>query len=96
MTVTETLVELEGVNGEWFDLTNGDQGIYLATGVKGLMDPPVKTVYEEPGNYPGARFLNYRILRRDLVFGVEILNDAKTGDNAWLSRDSMWRRTCST
>jgi hypothetical protein len=89
--VSDTVVELEGVNGEWFNLTEGDRGVYLGTGVKGLYDPPVKVVYEEPGNYPGARYLNHRILRRDIVFGVEILNDKKTGDS-WLSRDSEWRK----
>lgn len=94
MTAT-TLVELEGVNGEWFTLAGpgeGDRGVYLGTGVTGLHDPPVKVVYEEPGNYPGARYLNHRILRRDIVFGVEILNDAKVGERSWLSRDSEWRK----
>lgn len=92
----ETLVELEGVNGEWFTIAgdgDGDRGVYLGTGVTGLYDPPVKVVYEEPGNYPGARFLNDRILRRDIVFGVEILNDRAAG--SWLSRDSEWRKAWS-
>src|SRR5690606_30980494 len=88
----ETVVELEGVNGEMFTLAGpdaGDQGVYLGTGMEGLYDPPVKVVYEEPGNWPGARYLSHRILRRDVVFGVEILND-KTA--SWLSRDSAWRK----
>ncbi|ASR77132.1 minor tail protein [Mycobacterium phage MyraDee] len=85
-----TVVELEGVNGEWFNLTDGDRGIWLGTGVTGLYDPPVKVVYEEPGNYPGARYLSHRILRRDIVFGVEILNDK--GSDSWMSRDSEWRK----
>lgn len=89
----DTVVELEGVNGEWFNLTTGDRGVYLATDVTGAFyDPPVKVVYEEPGNYPGARYLNHRVLRRDIVFGVEILNDAKYGENTWASRDSEWRK----
>ena len=88
-----TVVELEGVNGEWFNLTTGDQGVYLATDPKGaFFDPPVKAVYEEPGNYPGARYLNHRVLRRDVVFGVEILNDARVGPGSWMSRDSQWRK----
>lgn len=67
--------------------------MYLATDVKGaFFDPPVKAVYEEPGNYPGARYLNHRVLRRDIVFGVEILNDARFGPGSWLSRDSEWRK----
>ena len=89
----QTVVELEGVNGERFTLAGpnaGDRGVYLATGVTGLFEPPVKAVYEEPGNYPGARYLNHRILRRDLVFAVWILNDKGAG--SWLSRDSEWRK----
>lgn len=89
----QTVVELEGVNGEWFTLAGpqaGDRGVYLATGVTGLYDPPVKAVYEEPGNYPGARYLSHRILRRDLVFAVYILNDGSSG--SWISRDSQWRK----
>ena len=94
MTIqSQTVVELEGVNGEWFNLTTGDRGVYLATDVKGaFFDPPVKAVYEEPGNYPGARYLNHRILRRDIVFGVEILNDGPTSPRSWMSRDSEWRK----
>ncbi|BBX09502.1 phage tail protein [Mycolicibacterium aichiense] len=91
--ITDTIVELEGVNGERFNLTTGDQGVFLATDVEGCFyDPPVKVVIEEPGNYPGARYLNHRILKRDIVFGVEILNDAKSGSKSWLSRDSEWRK----
>ena len=90
---SDTVVELEGVNGELFNLTTGDQGVFLATDVEGCFyDPPVKVVIEEPGNYPGARYLNHRILKRDIVFGVQILNDAKSGPNSWLSRDSEWRK----
>ena len=88
-----TIVELEGVNGERFTLAGpdaGDRGVYLGTGVTGLYDPPVKAVYEEPGNYPGSRYLNHRVLRRDVIFGVEILNDK--GSDSWLSRDSEWRK----
>lgn len=90
---SNTVVELLGVNGEVFNLTTGDRGVYLATDVKGaFFDPPVKAVYEEPGNYPGSRYLNHRVLRRDIVFGVEILNDAQSGESSWLSRDSEWRK----
>lgn len=91
--MSDTIVILTGVNGETFNLTTGDRGVYLATDVKGaFFDPPVKAVYEEPGNLPGARYLNHRVLRRDIVFGVEILNDASVGANSWLSRDSQWRK----
>jgi len=90
----DTVVELEGVNGERFTLAGpneGAEGVYLGTGVTGLYDPPVKVIYEEPGNYPGARYLNHRILRRDIVFGVEILKDGP-GSKSWISRDSAWRK----
>ena len=91
--ISDTVIELEGVNGEYFNLTTGDQGVFLATDVEGCFyDPPVRVVIEEPGNYPGARYLNHRILKRDIVFGVEILNDARTGTRSWLSRDSEWRK----
>ncbi|ASR86664.1 hypothetical protein SEA_ET2BRUTUS_26 [Mycobacterium phage Et2Brutus] len=96
MIATDTIIEVEGVNGERFNLTTGDEGIYLAESPEGLealfYDPPVKVVFEEPGNYPGARYLNHRVLKRDIIFPVHILNDAKTGPNSWLSRDSVWRR----
>ena len=88
----KTVVELEGVNGERFTLAGpnaGNKGVYLATGVTGLFDPPVKASYEEPGNYPGARYLSHRLLRRDLIFAVHILED---GNDSWLSRDSEWRK----
>ena len=93
-----TVVELEGVNGERFTLAGpneGAEGFALATDIKGLYDPPVKVVYEEPGNYPGARYLNHRIQRRDITFAVFILNDtkrSKPGPKSWLSRDSQWRK----
>lgn len=89
----QTIVELVGVNGERFTLAGpdaGDQGVYLGTGITGLYEPPVKAMYEEPGNYPGARYLNHRVLRRDVVFAVHILNDKGAG--SWLSRDSEWRK----
>lgn len=89
--MTDTVVELEGANGEWFNLTDGDRGVFLATDPEGLFDPPVKVVYEEPGNYPGARYLNHRILRRDITFAVEILHGG-SGSSSWLSRDSEWRK----
>ncbi|MGW1740039.1 phage tail protein [Nocardia sp. NPDC001965] len=88
----ETAVWLEGVNGEVFTLAGpdeGDRGVYLAPDMEGLYDPPIKVVYEEPGNWPGARYLSHRILRRDITFHVEILNDKS---DSWLSRDSQWKK----
>ncbi|WP_458682293.1 phage tail protein [Prescottella equi] len=88
------LVKLIGVGGDEFHLIGpnaGDRGVWLGTGLEGIYDPPVQVVYEEPANLPGARYLTHRILRRDVVFGVEILNDKGAG-NSWLSRDSAWRK----
>ena len=89
----ETQVKLVGVNGDEFIIAGpgaGDKGVYLGTGLEGsFYEPPVKVVYEEPANLPGARYLTHRILRRDIVFGVEILNDK---DGPWLRRDSQWRK----
>src|SRR5690349_15292242 len=90
-----TSVWLEGVDGDRIDLAGpleGAQGYALLTDPKGFYDAPVKAVYEEPGNYPGARYLSHRILRRDITFAVGILNDAPSGANSWMSRDSYWRK----
>ena len=90
----QTVVELEGVDGTTFTLAGanaGDKGVYLGTSVSGLYEPNVKAMYEEPGNYPGARYLNHRVLRRDLVFAVYILHDSGA-TNSWVSRDSAWRK----
>lgn len=97
---SDTVVELEGVNGEWATLAGpeaGDRGIWLSNnGLKGIYDAKVHVVYEEPGNYPGSRFLSSRIMRRDIVFGAEIMNDDYYGgENSWLSRDSFWRQMWS-
>lgn len=89
-----TVVTLTGVDGTVFTLAGaneGDKGVYLATGLTGIFEPPVKAVYEEPGNYPGARYLTHRVLRRDIVLGVWILHDTG-GGNSWLSRDAGWRK----
>ena len=107
----QTVVEVEGCDGSWWTIAGpnaGAEGIHLAKGddtqgnsgndgIKDLFyDPPVKVCYEEPGNWPGSRFLSYRVLRRDIVFGVEILNDAKQGYyQSWISRDSAWRKAWS-
>lgn len=91
-THDDTVVELEGVNGErftWAGPDAGNEGQYLGTGVQGLYDPPVKVVYEEPGNYPGARYLNDRILRRDITLAVLILADRS---DPWANRDSALRK----
>ena len=91
----KTIVELEDINGYWWTLAGpqaGDRGVYLGVGVSGLMDAPVKVVYETPGNWPGSRYLNHRVLQRDLVFAVEIMDAC---GESWLQRDSAWRKAWS-
>ena len=91
----DTVVEIEGCNGEWFTIAGpnaGDKGVWLGTGVSGLYDPPVKVVDEVPGNWPGSRYLNHRVQKRDVVFGVEILHEEC---DTWMSRESEWRKAWS-
>lgn len=92
---SNTVVELKGVNGEWFTLAgpnSGDRGVYLDTGVTGFFDPPVKVTWEEPGNWPGSRYLSHRVQKRDMVFAVNIMHEP--GDS-WMSRDGDWRKAWS-
>ena len=92
MTPKKTIVELKDINNNLWTLAGpnaGDRGVYLGVGVSGLYDPPVKVVWEEPGNWPGARYLNHRIQRRDIVFAVEIMDSC---GESWMQRDSEWRK----
>lgn len=86
-----TLVELEGVNGDTIPLTGPEaakRGVILAPGgLQGIYDPPVEVVFEEPANFPGARYLHHRILRRDVIVGVDIYNDGQ-----FSKRDSEFRK----
>lgn len=88
-----TLVELEGVNGDVIPLTGpeaAERGVILAPGgLQGIYDPPVKVVFEEPANFPGARYLHHRIMRRDVIIGVDIYDD---GPGTLLQRDSEFRK----
>ena len=91
----DTVIEIEGCNGEWFTIAGpraGDRGVWLGTGVSGIYDPPVKVVDEVPGNWPGSRYLNHRVQKRDIVFGVEILHEPC---DTWMSRESEWRKAWS-
>lgn len=91
--ISDTVVELVGVNGETVNLTTGVEGFYLATDPQGCFyDPPVKVAFEEPGNYPGAKYLSHRILKRDITFGVHVMADSLYGSDSFVGRDSAWRR----
>lgn len=88
----DTVVEIEGVNGEWFTVAGpnaGDRGVYLLPNVTGLFDPPGKVSYEEPGNWPGSRFLSYRIQERHIVLALAVVDD---GGDSWSGRDSAVRK----
>lgn len=87
----DTIVEIFGANGDHITIAGegwGEEGFVLATGVKDLYDPPVKVVYEEPGNWPGARYLMHRVLRRDIILPIWILDEE---DESWAYRDSRLR-----
>lgn len=92
-----TIIEYEGWDGEVYRLAGpgaGNAGVYLAAGeVSGLLDPPVKVVDESVGSFAGSRYVSHQVQRRDLVFGVEIVND--NGSKSWLRRESQWRKSWS-
>lgn len=89
------IVELEGVNGDWFVWSGqgfGEQGSHLGTGVKGIYDAPVKPIYHEHAFQEGATYGGKRYLKRDLVFGVWVTDD--NGDS-WAENDSRLRKALS-
>ena len=92
-----TVIEYEGPDGDIFTLSGpraGDQGVYLAKGeVTGLLDPPVRVIDEQVGSFAGSRYVGTQVERRELVFGVEILNEQ--GSKSWLKRESLWRKSWS-
>lgn len=84
------IVELEGVNGQMFTLSGpgaGDQGVTLKTDVNGLMDSPVKTIYNSHAFEKGSTYGGKRELQRDIQFGVSVLGAA----GSWEDLDSAWR-----
>lgn len=90
-----TLVELEGVNGNWFTLSGpgmGAEGVWLGTNVEGIYDAPVKTIWTEHAHQIGASFAAMRNLRRDIVFDVTI---GDTSSLTWQEADSEWRKAWS-
>lgn len=92
----DTIVEIFGCNGDYAQIAGpdgGDEGFFIAPkGFEQLFDPKVKVVYEDPGNWPGSRYLSHRVLRRDITLGVYILDEE---DESWAYRDSRWRKMWS-
>ncbi len=92
MASNRTLVQLEGVNGDWFTLSGpgmGAEGVILGTDVEGIFDAPVKTIWTEHAHQIGASYAGMRHLRRDIVFGVWI---GKEAADSWQANDSRWRK----
>lgn len=92
----DTIVEIFGCNGDYAQIAGpgaGDEGFFICPkGFEQLFDPKVKVVYEDPGNWPGSRYLSHRVLRRDIALGVYILDEE---DESWAYRDSRWRKMWS-
>ena len=98
--MSDTVVEIEGCNGEWFTIAGpraGDRGVTLGEkGIKGsFLDQKVKVTYETPGNWPGARFVNARPERRDFQIAVEVFNDPGSSSTGIIFRESEWRKAWS-
>ena len=87
----ETVIEVVGSNGDKVTLAGenaGMEGIWLAEGVEGLMDPEVDIITKSSGSRPGSRLVSHRIVERTIVFKVTIENDE---DDSWADRDDRWR-----
>lgn len=93
----ETVIEIEGVNGDYVVLSGpqvGRDGMWLASGLEGFFDPEVSTTTRSPANRPGTRLISHRILERTITFKVTIANDSGPG-RSWEDRDARWRRLWS-
>lgn len=87
----ETVIEVVGNNGDRVTLAGenaGMEGIWLAEGVEGLMDPEVDIITKSSGSRPGSRLVSHRIVERTIVFKVTIENDE---NDSWADRDDRWR-----
>lgn len=90
----ETVIEIEGVNGEWFTIAGpkaGDRGVFMVPEVSGLLDPEVKVVSDTPANFPGGRYVSHRIQPRRVMFAVDIVSDG-AGSASGVYRESEWRK----
>lgn len=64
----------------------GEDGVWLATEVSGLLDPVSEAVSKPLGNRPGSRLVSTRLVERTLVFKVSIEGSGLE----WSSRDHAW------
>lgn len=87
----DTVIRIRGINGRWITIAGpdaGEEGYWLDVDPKEIFDAQAKVTYEEPGNWPGARYLSHRVLRRDMILPIIILDD---DDESWAYRDSELR-----
>ena len=90
----ETVVEIEGVNGDLVVIAGeyaGVEGIWLMSEVEGMYDPEIQAQTRTVANRPGTSFVSHRILERTLIFKVQIEHGEGPG-NTWRERDARWRR----
>ena len=64
----------------------GEDGVWLATDVVGLLDPASEAVSKPLGNRPGSRLVSTRVVERTLTFRVTVEGSGLE----WSSRDAAW------
>lgn len=90
----KTVVELEGVNGDIVHLAGpraGEEGMFMAPGFKGYLDPPFKVFWDEQMDTHGEIYTGSRYESRELTLVVYVLGDEGAG-NWWETRDKRYRR----
>lgn len=96
----ETVVQVRGIDGTVWDIAGdraGEQGVYLAPEVSGLLDPEFEFVTQSVADLHGSKLVASRIPERHLIFSVWIEgrgNDKPAG-TPWEVVDSRWRKAWS-
>lgn len=81
------MLEWYGVDGSYWNLTSGEQGVTLAPGATKLLgDSPMKTMWLKSAF--GQHYAGKKVQRRDPVFSVNIEGD---DPDHWHEIDSAWR-----
>lgn len=94
----QAIVEIEGANGDVVHLTGpraGEEGMYLGKDLEGILDPEVKTFWDETMDVPGATQTGHRYLPREVTIRVEVFHDDDGPDTWWTSRDTRYRKLFS-